>query len=81
MPAFLHRHVDQLRFTLLAVAAMILPITASIAAASYCVSTLNIGGTVFIAIKQICFFAVLGAEVFVYYKFQRWRLSRKSHKP
>ena len=77
MPVFFRRFVERLKFTLLAIAAVILPIAVSIITASYCVSIFNIGGTVYKAIESICFFAVLIVEVFAYDRIQRWRLFRK----
>jgi hypothetical protein len=81
MPPFLRRYVERTKFTLLALVAVILPVTVSITAASYCVSIFDIGGTLSKAIELICFFAVLIAEALAYDKFQRWRIAGKSHEP
>jgi hypothetical protein len=67
----------RLKFTFLVVAAVVLPIAVSMAAASYCALFFEIGGTAFKAIKGISFFTVLAAEAFVYVKCRRWWLFRK----
>jgi hypothetical protein len=77
MPAFLHRYVEQLKFALLAVAVVILPIAVSATTAAYCVSLFDIGGTISKTIEIMSFFAVLVAEAFAYDKFQRWRIFRR----
>lgn len=75
MPASFHRCLEQLKFTLLAAAAVIPPIAVSKALLSIA-SRFHIGGTVFKAIEFICFFAVLVAEALAYDKFHQWRLRR-----
>ena len=75
---------ERLRFTLLAVAALVPPIAVSIAAASYGAANFAIGGTAVKAIKVMCFFTVLLAEALVYIKFQqgrRWRPGRDQPPP
>ncbi len=67
---------ERLKFTLLAAAALILPITVSTIAAAYCVAIFDIGGTVSTSVKATCFFAVLAAEAVAYDKFQRFRNGR-----
>jgi hypothetical protein len=66
------RRSRRLRFTLLAVAALVPPLAVSIAGASYCAAIFEIGAAEFKAIKGVCFFAVLLAEAFVYVKHPRW---------
>jgi hypothetical protein len=75
-PRFFRWYVEQLKFTLLAAATMIVPIAVSVTAASYCVAIFNIGGAIFNAIERILFFGILIAEALAYCKFQQWRLSR-----
>jgi hypothetical protein len=70
-------YIEQLKFTLLAVATLIVPIAVSKTAASYCVAIFDIGGVVLKAIEGILFFGVLIAEALAYCKFQQWRLSRR----
>jgi hypothetical protein len=72
----------RLRFTFLAVAALVPPLAVSIAAASYCASMFEIGATAFRATKGLCFFAVLLAEAYVYFKLQRrWLLRPRRGEP
>jgi membrane protein DedA with SNARE-associated domain len=75
LPVSFQRFVEQLKFTLLAIVALILPIAVSISAASYCGSIFNMSGAEFKAIESLSFFGVLAAEAVAYVKFRRWRKS------